>query len=55
MDIIINYDLATGRTKTTKTRLNDIKILSIKDLIKMKKSSGRQQDLEDVKALEKLL
>lgn len=55
VDIIINYDLTTGHTKTIKTHSIDLKILSIKDLIKMKKSSGRPQDLEDVKALEKLL
>ncbi|HMN26447.1 MAG TPA: hypothetical protein PKE38_18210, partial [Ignavibacteriaceae bacterium] len=46
VDIIINYDLTTGHTKTIKTHSIDLKILSIKDLIKMKKSSGRPQDLE---------
>jgi len=55
IDIIINYDLKNGHTETIKTNLTNIKLLSIKDLIKMKTLSGRRQDLEDVKALEKLL
>lgn len=54
VDIVINYDLQGSRTDTVKTTLGKIKILSRKDLIKMKKSSGRPQDLEDVKSLESL-
>ncbi|MGC2595067.1 MAG: hypothetical protein WA347_02160 [Rhabdochlamydiaceae bacterium] len=55
VDIIINYDLKSVRnTKTIKTSLGTIRILSLEDLIKMKKASGRPQDLEDVKALNNL-
>lgn len=54
VDIVINYDLKHGNTKTIKSPSGKIKILSLKDLIKMKKASGRPQDLEDVKALESL-
>ncbi len=52
VDIIINYDLKNAEIKTIKTTLGKIKILSRKDLIVMKKASGRPQDLEDIKALE---
>ena len=52
VDIIINYDLKDEQnTKTIETSLGSIRILSLNDLIKMKKASGRLQDLEDVKAL----
>lgn len=52
VDIIINYDLQDEQnTKTIETSLGSIRILSLNDLIKMKKASGRLQDLEDVKAL----
>lgn len=54
VDIIINYDLSKASTKTFHTASGDLKVLSKKDLIAMKKASGRPQDLEDVKALEKL-
>ncbi|MBA2726852.1 MAG: hypothetical protein H0U49_01600 [Parachlamydiaceae bacterium] len=52
VDIIINYDLKSSSTKTIKTVYGNLKILSKKDLIAMKKSSGRPQDLEDIKSLE---
>ena len=54
VDIIINYDLKKGHTKTIHTASGNIKILSVKDLISMKKASGRPQDLEDIKFLETL-
>lgn len=54
VDIVINYDLKNASTKTIINNNNKIKILSKKDLIKMKKASGRPQDLEDVKSLEEL-
>ena len=55
VDIIINYDLKGLRhTKVIKTSLGAIRILSLHDLIEMKKISGRPQDLEDVKALNSL-
>lgn len=54
VDIIINYDLVGSHTDSMKTPSGIIKVLSRRDLIKMKKASGRPQDLEDVKALEAL-
>ena len=55
VDIIINYDLKNAcNTKTIKTFLGTIRVLSLHDLIKMKQASGRPQDLEDVKALDLL-
>ena len=54
VDIIITHDLTN--LKTIKVRYQDvaINVLSKKDLIKMKKHSGRKQDLLDIDALEKL-
>jgi hypothetical protein len=54
VDIIINYDRATATTKTVHTHSGKIKVLSKKDLIAMKRISGRLQDLEDIKSLEQL-
>lgn len=55
VDILITQDLKTINTITKKVGRQNIKIASIPDLIKMKKQAGRPQDLEDIKALEKLL
>ena len=54
VDIVINYDLKNLTTKTISNNSKKIRILSKKDLIKMKKASNRPQDLEDVRALESL-
>lgn len=54
IDIIINYDLTGSHVKMIHTPLGEINILSRKDLIEMKKASGRPQDLEDIKALGEL-
>jgi hypothetical protein len=54
VDIIISYDLRSAHTQTITTSAGKAKVLSLKDLIAMKKASGRPQDLEDVKALENL-
>lgn len=54
VDVVITHDLKKMKTKTIKVHGTNIKILSIDDLIKMKKQSGRPQDLEDVSALERL-
>lgn len=54
LDIVINFD-AKGKTAVYRQLpAASIPVLNIKDLIKMKTSSGRAQDMEDVKALEKL-
>jgi hypothetical protein len=52
VDIIITFDLKNATTKTIKSLGGNIKILSKKDLIAMKKASGRPQDLEDIQSLE---
>jgi len=52
VDIIITYDLkGKGRQKLT-TRSGPLHVLNLKELIDMKRKSGRPQDLEDAKALE---
>jgi hypothetical protein len=35
--------------------LSTLKVLSVEDLINMKKKSGRPQDLEDIKVLKEIL
>ncbi len=54
VDIIVTQDLE--KLKVVKMSIGDLKIpvISIDDLIKMKTSSARPQDLEDVRALKKL-
>jgi hypothetical protein len=54
VDIIINYDLKGRKRVTIDTVAGAVPILCHRDLIEMKKASGRPQDLEDVRALEKL-
>lgn len=52
VDIVITFDLRKATAQTVKTSKGSIKVLSRKDLITMKKASGRPQDLEDIRALE---
>ena len=54
VDVIINYDLAAKRTKRIALPSGSVEILSLADLIAMKRASGRPQDIEDVRALERL-
>ena len=54
VDIIITENLEDYTVIEKKISSAKIKILSKKDLIKMKKKSGRPQDLLDVEALEKI-
>lgn len=54
VDLIITYDLSTESIKPIHTQSGNISILSKQDLIQMKRKSGRPQDLEDIRALEKL-
>ena len=54
VDIIITDDLAGKRTKAVALPTGPVRVLSVTDLIAMKRRSGRPQDLEDVRALEKL-
>lgn len=54
LDVIITQDLAKKKTKTFKLKGISVSVLSVNDLIKMKKQSGRPQDLEDIKALKEI-
>lgn len=52
---IYYFDLTSKhRTKVIKSHAGKIHILNLKDLIEMKRTAGRPQDIEDVKALEQL-
>ena len=55
VDIIITYQLKNNVSQTIKVGDVPIKVLKINELIKMKKQSGREQDIEDITALEKLI
>ena len=52
--LLLVEDISKMRTVTKEVNGSKIKILSIPSLIRMKRASGRPQDLEDIKALEKL-
>ena len=54
LDIIINFDAKGKRAVYKRLATTSIPVLNIRDLIDMKKASGRPQDIEDIKALEKL-
>ena len=55
VDIIITHDLAAFKAVSMQAGLNRVRVLSLPDLIAMKRAAGRPQDLEDVKMLEKIL
>lgn len=54
VDIVITYDLKGKRRQRVNTADGPVQILSRRDLIEMKRVSGRPQDLEDAEALERL-
>lgn len=54
LDVILTHDLKKMNVETFNIEGVKIRVASIDDLIKMKKASGRPQDLEDVKALQAL-
>lgn len=54
VDIILTEDLKKLSVKNVKVGPESLPVLAVDDLIKMKKKSGRKQDLEDIKALEAL-
>ena len=54
LDIIITADLKGKKVSTVKTPDGPIRVLGRKDLIAMKRASGRPQDLEDAAALERI-
>lgn len=55
VDVIITHDLKGLRSVQKKLGTGRIPVLSIEDLVAMKKASGRPQDLEDIKMLEEIL
>ena len=55
IDLIINFDAKGKKSIKKKVGKTDIPILSIRDLIEMKKLAGREQDIQDIKSLEMLL
>jgi len=55
VDVILTHDLSKMKLKRVRIQGRLIRLASIEDLIKMKSECGRPQDLEDVKALRKLL
>jgi len=54
VDVVITHDAALMETETLDVDGMKIEIATIDELIKMKKISGRPQDIEDIRALEKL-
>ena len=54
VDIVLTHDLAQMNTITKTIEGLSIQLASLDDLIAMKRQSARPQDLEDIKALEKL-
>ena len=54
IDIVITHDLKDMSYRKLKTKLGVVPLLSKKDLISMKRAAARPQDLEDIRALEKL-
>jgi len=55
VDIVITENLANLDTVTMKIGNKKINVVALPDLVRMKRESGRPQDLEDVKVLEKML
>ncbi len=54
VDIVINFSLKDDMVKNMKIGNTIIPVLNLKSLIRMKRKSGREQDLLDVDALERL-
>jgi len=54
VDILLTYDLSEMSTVTKKLDGISVSIVSIDDLIKLKKEAGRPQDLEDIRVLKGL-
>lgn len=54
VDVIVTFDLKGRKRKQLQTQGGTVYVLNIEDLIRMKRESGRKQDIEDAEALEKL-
>jgi hypothetical protein len=55
VDILITKDLCTLTSTRIKSATFSYPVISLADLVQMKKEAGRPQDLEDLKLLEPLL
>jgi len=55
VDVILTHDLSKMKVKRLRIQGRLVKLASLEDLIKMKSESARAQDVEDVRALRKLL
>lgn len=54
VDVIITHDLGALKIKKVLSGGHVLPVLSLEDLIAMKKACGRPQDLEDIRALREL-
>jgi hypothetical protein len=54
LDVIISADLKGKKVDSISTMDGPVKVLARKDLIALKRASGRPQDLADIAALESL-
>ena len=54
VDIIITQNLSAMKIDKFKVGQRMLPVVSVRDLIKMKRKSGRLQDIQDIEALEKL-
>ena len=54
VDIVLRHDLAKLKVKKVRSGGRTLPVVAVEDLIGMKRASGRPQDLEDVRALERL-
>lgn len=55
VDVIMTEDAKTVEIHKSKIYGKNFRLISVKNLIKMKQKSGRPQDLEDIKALKIIL
>jgi hypothetical protein len=54
LDIVISIDIKGRKIERIETADGPVRVLGRKDLIAIKRASGRPQDLADVEALKKL-
>lgn len=54
VDIIIAQDLSGMKVNKIKAGQLTLPVLSVRDLIRMKRKSGRLQDIQDIEALERI-